>query len=165
MNLSYFKRKAKENATGLKRFLKKLDRIVPEDFDKLIQEEDAKMWLQTDCMTCANCCKTMTPTYTKKDMTRIAAHLKMTTKELFDKWLKKDDNGDIVNREQPCQWLVDNKCSIYEVRPADCAEFPHHNKKPFDLFNDTFAQNIDKCPATYRLISALKKRVEQEYVW
>lgn len=166
MNLQNFKRAAKKNAPQLKKFLKKLDKVVPIDFPKIVREEDAKMWAHTDCTTCANCCKTMTPTFTPKDIKRIAAHLQMTPKAFFDKWLQKEeDTGDTVNRLQPCQFLVDNMCSIYEVRPKDCAEFPHHYKRPFDAYNDTFIQNVDKCPATYRLVSALKKRVEAEYEW
>ena len=90
----------------------------------------------------------------------------MKPKEFKDKWLDKDpDNGDWVNKKQPCQFLKGNICSIYEVRPADCAEFPHHNKKPFDLYNDTFIQNLDYCPATFTLVNRLRKRVEEEYEW
>lgn len=166
MNLRYFHRTAKKNAPRLKKFLKKLDRIVPEGFSKIVKEEDEKVWARTDCTTCANCCKTMTPIFTAKDTRRIAAHFDMSTKTFTEKWLRQEeDTGDWVNRFQPCPFLVNDKCSIYEVRPRDCAEFPHHYKRPFDLYNDTFIQNVDKCPATYRLIAALKKRVEAGYEW
>jgi Fe-S-cluster containining protein len=71
-----------------------------------------------------------------------------------------------MNKSIPCQFLgSDNKCGIYEVRPADCAEFPHHHKQPFDNYNDTFTQNLSYCPATYNLVQRLKKRVEKEYEW
>jgi hypothetical protein len=51
------------------------------------------------------------------------------------------------------------------VRPADCAEFPHHNKKPFDAYNDTFKNNLIHCPATLTLVDRLKKVIEKEYEW
>jgi Fe-S-cluster containining protein len=108
----------------------------------------------------------MTPTFTKKDIKRISAHLEMEPKAFMDKWLKKEeDSGDWVNKIQPCQFLKNNKCSIYEVRPADCAEFPHHNKKPFDAYNDTFKNNLPHCPATLTLVDRVKKIVEKEYEW
>jgi uncharacterized protein len=119
-------------------------------------------------LSCANCCKTMTPTFTKADKVRIAAHLKMSEKELYDKYFEKDpDNGDTVNKTQPCQWLnlKDNKCSIYEVRPLDCSGFPHHTKKRFDNFNHVYEQNIDKCPATYAMVEKMKNWIEAEYKW
>lgn len=166
MDLQKFGKKAGKKKDELTAFLQKLDEIVPEDMPGLVEKTDVGVWTEVDCMACANCCKTMTPTYTPDDIKRIATHLGMTAASFKNKWLEQDkDNGDWVNKQQPCQFLVDNKCSIYEVRPADCAEFPHHNKKPFDEYNDTFIQNVHRCPATFLLVSRLKKKVEKEYEW
>jgi Fe-S-cluster containining protein len=166
MDLKKFRATAARKRKPLTAFLKKLDKIVPEDMPKLVAKVDATVWQDVNCMECANCCKTMTPTFTKKDIKRISAHLDMQPKDFIDRWLiKEKDTGDMVNKTQPCQFLVDNKCSIYDVRPADCAEFPHHNKKPFDLYNDTFRNNLPHCPATLTLVDRLQKIVEKEYVW
>lgn len=148
-------------------FLQKLDTIVPEGMPELVAETDAAVWAEIDCTQCANCCKTMTPTYQRADILRIAKHLGMKPKDFKEKWLMQDEsNGDFVNKQVPCQFLQDdNRCGIYEVRPIDCAEFPHHNKKPFDEYNETFIGNVIRCPATFELVSRLKKRVEQEYEW
>jgi len=166
MDLQEFKKRAYRKKAKLSAFLDKLDDIVPEDLPKIVTETDKTVWADVNCMECANCCKTMTPTFGRKDVVRIAAHLNMEPKEFVERWLKKDEeSGDWVNKQQPCQFLVDNKCSIYEVRPKDCAEFPHHHKRPFDLYNDTFKQNLHRCPATFLLIDRLNKRVEKEYEW
>ena len=166
MDLQKFRRTAARKKDSLSAFLDKLDDLVPEDMPKLVAKADAEMWKEVNCMECANCCKTMTPTFTKADVKRIAAHLEMKPKEFMDKWLvKEEDTGDWINTTQPCQFLKDNMCTIYEVRPADCAEFPHHNKKPFDLYNDTFKNNVIHCPATLILVDKLKKVVEREYEW
>ncbi|HEY9177444.1 MAG TPA: YkgJ family cysteine cluster protein [Flavipsychrobacter sp.] len=166
MDLKKFEKKAAKKKDKLVRFLKKLDKVVPEDMPKLVAEEEAKIWQEVDCLECANCCKTMTPTYTKEDLVRISAHLNMTPKEFKKKWLYKDETGDWMNTSTPCQFLDDrNMCTIYAIRPADCAEFPHHNKKPFDEYNDTFINNVHRCPATFELVNRLRKRVEREYEW
>jgi len=166
MDLKKFGRKAARKRKDLEGFLKKLDEVVPDDLGKMVSREDEKVWEEVDCTTCANCCKTMTPIYTPKDIKRIATHLNMSPKDFFRKWLvKEEDTGSVVNATQPCQFLINDKCSIYEVRPRDCAEFPHHNKRPFDLYNDTFIQNVHRCPATFNLISRLKKRIERDYEW
>ncbi len=166
MDLIRFRRTAARRKGNLAAFLKKLDDIVPEDMPALVREADKAVWQEVNCMECANCCKTMTPTFRKSDIKRIAAHLNMTPRAFMEKWLyKEEDTGDWVNKIQPCQFLVDNKCSIYEVRPADCAAFPHHNKRPFDAYNDTFTNNLDKCPATMLLVDKLKKKVEADYEW
>lgn len=165
MDLEEFKKKVARKKKGLSLFLKKLDEIVPEDMPELVAETDAKVWKDVDCTTCANCCKTMTPTFTRTDVKRISAHLGMKPREFVEKWLYKEEGGDWVNTTQPCQFLENNMCSIYEVRPKDCAEFPHHNKKPFDAYNDTFTQNLSYCPATFTLVERLKKIVERDYEW
>jgi Fe-S-cluster containining protein len=165
MDIEKFRVLAARRRKKLSVFLTQLDDLVPDDIHEIVAREDAEVWKEVDCTQCANCCKTMTPTFTKKDIDRISAHLRMNAKDFKEKWLKKEDAGDWVNTTQPCQFLVDNKCSIYEVRPADCAEFPHHNKKPFDLYNETFKNNLIHCPATLNLISRLKKVVEREYEW
>jgi Fe-S-cluster containining protein len=166
MDLKSFRARASKKKGRLTAFLQKLDKIVPDDMPTLVAEVDATVWRDIDCTTCANCCKTMTPTFTPKDVKRIAAHLNMTPKAFKDKWLyKEEDSGDWVNVTQPCQFLINDMCSIYEVRPVDCAEFPHHNKKPFDLYNDTFTQNLHRCPATFTLIERLEQRVRKEYEW
>lgn len=166
MDLRKFRRTAARKKGQLAAFLKKLDDIVPEDMPRLVKETDLSVWQDVNCMDCANCCKTMTPTFRRSDIIRISAHLGMKPRDFVEKWLfKEEDTGDWVNRIQPCQFLVDNKCSIYEVRPRDCAEFPHHNKRPFDAYNDTFTNNVDKCPATFLLVERLRKKVESEYEW
>mgnify|MGYP003575452851 CR=1 FL=1 len=166
MDLGKFKIAAEAHGGELEDFLKKLDETVPRAMSRIVAEEDAKVWEKVDCTTCANCCKTMTPVFTKADVKRAATHLRMSPKAFFDKWLMvEDDSGNTVNVTQPCQFLVDDKCSIYEVRPRDCAEFPHHNKKPFDLYNETFIQNVRRCPATFILVENLKERIEREYEW
>ena len=166
MDLKKFDKKVADKKKGLKKFLKKLDKVVPENLEELVSEVDKEVWEKVDCLECANCCKTMTPTFSAKDIKRIAAHFDMKPKQFKDKWLYKDKNGDWMNTSTPCQFLGDdNKCSIYEIRPSDCAGFPHHDKKDFDLYNDTYTQNVTRCPATFELVSRLKKRVEKEYEW
>jgi Fe-S-cluster containining protein len=166
MDIEKFRLSAARKKKSLSKFLDKLDEIVPHDMPVLVARLDGEMWKEVNCTECANCCKTMTPTFTPADVKRISAHLGMKAKDFSAKWLKKEeDSEDWVNITQPCQFLEDNKCSIYEVRPADCAEFPHHNKKPFDAYNETFKNNLIHCPATLNLVDRMKKIVEKEYEW
>jgi uncharacterized protein len=128
MNLKQFKRQTAAQREQLAGFLQKLDEVVPDEMPQLVQEEDARVWAESECLSCANCCKKMTPTFTEQDIRRISGHLSMTPKAFKKKWLYKDEEGDWLNTSIPCQFLGDdNKCSIYEVRPFDCAEFPHHH--------------------------------------
>ena len=147
----------------MKRFLTKIEKKTPRGIDAITISLEKEVWKEVDCLTCANCCKTMTPTYTKTDIKRIAAHFKQTPQEFSDKWLvyeKKDK--DWQNKKQPCQFLnlKDNKCSIYEIRPADCSGFPHLPKKKMVDYMHVHKQNIEYCPATYKLVEKLEAALE-----
>ena len=43
-----------------------------------------------------------------------------------------DEEGDFVVRSTPCPFLgSDNLCSIYDVRPSDCARFPYTDERRY----------------------------------
>lgn len=162
VNLRKFRNNVKTNKSAFKRYLTKLEKNPPRGLDKIALRADLDMWQETDCLSCANCCKTMSPTYTPTDLKRIATHFDMTVDEFKAKWLYKDRNNDWLNKKQPCQFLnlTDNKCSIYPIRPKDCAGFPHHTKKKMVDYVHVYKQNIEYCPATYRWIEKMRERVE-----
>ncbi len=157
LSLSKMKKKMLLNRSLFRRFLTKLEKEPPRGLDNLAVKTDKLVWAETDCLACANCCKTMTPTFTNTDIKRISAHLNMTEDAFKKKWLKKDRAGDWINTRQPCQFLNlrDNKCSIYEVRPKDCSGFPHHTRRHMVDYMHVFKQNIEYCPATFRLVERM----------
>ena len=99
----------------------------------------------------------MSPTYADADVKRIARRFKMTTDAFRKKWLRKDKEGDWLNKHTPCQFLDlhSNKCTIYSIRPADCKGFPHLTKKKVADYFHVHKQNIDSCPATFRMVEKL----------
>jgi Fe-S-cluster containining protein len=162
VNLRSFRQVVRHNKRKVKGFLTKLGNNPPRGLENLKIEADKEAWKRTDCLDCANCCKTMSPTYTKKDVQRIASHLGMTEKAFREKWLYKDRTGDWMNVKQPCQFLdlETNMCNIYAVRPRDCAGFPHHNKKKMVEYLHMYKQNIEYCPATYRLVEYINEKLK-----
>jgi hypothetical protein len=159
INLRAFKKKMNLNKRSMKRFLTKIENNPPRGLDSITAAIEPSVWAEVDCLTCANCCKTMTPTYTKADIKRISAHFNETPQEFMDKWLiyeKKD--GDWQNKKQPCQFLnlKDNKCSIYAIRPIDCSGFPHLPKKKMTDYMHVHKQNIEYCPATYKMVEKMQ---------
>jgi Fe-S-cluster containining protein len=163
MIVSKFERRGAQKKKELKKFLKKIEKKAPRGLIKTNAEVAKETWSEVDCLACANCCLKMTPTFKKVEIKRIAAHVGMTTKEYFDKYLEVDEsNGDIVNKNTPCQHLnlKDNKCSIYEIRPADCRLFPHFERKDFNEVSYVIAENVPRCPATLVFVEKLKERLD-----
>lgn len=162
VNLRSFKQKVRYHQKSFKKYLGKIGRKPPRGLDTLAEVIDKEVWQEIDCLSCANCCKTMTPTFTPKDIKRIAAHFTMTPIEFRDKWLRfEKSDGDWVNKKQPCQFLdlSSNMCSIYEVRPADCSGFPYLTKKKMVDYIHVHQQNVDYCPATYKMVEKMMERI------
>lgn len=141
----------------MRSFLTRLEKKAPRNLDVWTVEADKAVWLETDCLSCANCCKTMSPTYNPADIKRISQHLSMTSAEFKTKYLYKDDEGDWLNVKQPCQFLdlKTNMCGIYEVRPSDCAGFPHLIKRKAKNYLHIHSQNVAYCPATFKMVEKI----------
>ncbi len=164
-NLRYFWKKVNGRKRAFRRFLTRLEKNTPRGIDKLAAETEKEVWQEVDCMRCGNCCKTMTPTYTSKDIKRIATHLQMTAADFKEKWLYKEkSSGDWLNKSTPCQFFdrQTHECSIYAVRPADCAGFPHLAKKKMTDYIHVHKQNIELCPATFKLVEKMMSVIKGE---
>jgi Fe-S-cluster containining protein len=74
-----------------------------------------------------------------------------------------DKIGDWMNVKQPCQFLdlKSNMCSIYSVRPLDCAGFPHLTRKKMKDYVHVHHQNVTYCPATYKMVEKMMERVKK----
>lgn len=161
-SLRAFKQKARKRKNSMRRFLSKVEKNTPRGIERTVAVLEKEVWAVTDCLSCANCCKTMTPTFNAKDLVRISAHFGQTVDEFKAKWLYREKGGarDWMNKKQPCQFLnlKDNKCSIYAVRPDDCAGFPHLPKKLKDYVH-VHKQNIEYCPATFNLVERMMDNI------
>jgi Fe-S-cluster containining protein len=152
-SLRSFKYKVRLRGKTLKRYLTRLEKNPPRGLDSIAAKVDAEVWKGMDCLACGNCCRSMTPTFKRSDIVRIAAHLGMEPAAFKSKWLTLDDEGkDLINKKQPCQFLdlSSNMCSIYEVRPADCAGFPYLKKRKMTEYMHVHKQNIEFCPGHFQ---------------
>ena len=103
------------------------------------------------------CCSTTGPLFTDKDIGRIARHLRIKPSEFTEKYLRIDEDKDYVLQQVPCAFLgEDNRCSIYDVRPKACREFPHTDRiKQHQILNLT-QKNVGGLPSGLRDCRELK---------
>ncbi len=152
--------KAKEKHSETKKYFAKLRKKAPKNFDYLMQELHEDEFERTDCLKCANCCKTTGPLFTNADIERIAKHMKLKPQVFIAQYLKVDEEDDYVLQQVPCTFLgSDNYCSIYDVRPKACREFPHTNRKKFQQISSLTLNNVAICPAAFNIVEEMKKRI------
>ena len=111
-------------------------------------------------MECGNCSKTTGPLFTDKDILRISKYLKIKPSEFTLKYLRLDEDSDYVLKSVPCFFLEkDNFCSIYEVRPKACREFPHTSRRRQHQLLDITLKNIEVCPAVFDIVEKMKNKL------
>lgn len=143
-----------------RKFLTVLKKKPPKNLDKLVKEVHTEVFEEIDCTACANCCKTLGPLFTEADITRIAKYLKMRLPVFEEMYLQVDEDKDKVFKFMPCPFLGgDNLCSIYDIRPKACREFPHTDRKKIYQINHLTMKNTLTCPAAYLFVEKLKNRL------
>lgn len=141
-------------------FLAKLRKKPPRDLDYTMQALHEAEFTRTNCLECANCCKTTGPLITPADLDRIAKHLRMKPGRFVSEYLRQDEDGDWVLQQLPCPFLaLDNSCGIYSVRPKACREYPHTDRRKFHQIADLTLKNVAICPAAFAIVENMLERI------
>ncbi|SFR53423.1 hypothetical protein SAMN04490243_2706 [Robiginitalea myxolifaciens] len=161
-DLENIKARAAEKKKENQRFFRKLKSRPPKNLDGLMQELHTDEFERTDCLECANCCKTTGPLFTPADVDRISGKLRMKPGDFVDEYLRTDEEGDLVLQEVPCRFLAaDNACLIYDFRPKACREYPHTDRRKFHQIGSLTIKNTAICPAAFRIVESLKQRLPE----
>lgn len=140
--LEYYKKNKKR--------LAKMDKIIHQLHDDISEK--------IDCLSCANCCRSLGPAIYDKDIERMAKALRIKPSEVVSSYLRIDEDGDYVFKSMPCPFLMpDNYCSIYDSRPKACREYPHTDRKNFEQIYKLTVKNTATCPIAYEVLSELIK--------
>lgn len=160
LDIERYKELAQQKQGEHRKFLATLKKKAPKNLDKIVQKVHQEVFAEIDCTACANCCKTLGPLFTEADIQRIAKHFRMKLGAFEEAFLKVDEDGDKVFKAMPCPFLgEDNLCSIYEVRPKACREFPHTDRKKIYQINNLTIKNTLFCPAAYLFVEKLRARL------
>lgn len=146
------------------RFLRSLKMVSdPDRIDDLARDLHQDAFGKIDCTRCAKCCKTMQPGLTDEDIGRIAGHLGLTREAFVAAYLEADpEEGGYRMKAMFCPLLgQDGRCTVYEVRPQACREFPHTDKEGFIWRTYGHAANTLSCPAVYFIVKRLRQRLRR----
>lgn len=130
-----------------------------EKMDTIIHQLHIEASDTIDCLSCANCCKTLGPAIYDRDIERLAKALRIKPSEVVSTYLKIDEDGDYVFHSMPCPFLMpDNYCSVYESRPKACREYPHTDRKKFTQIYKLTVKNTLTCPIAFQVLKDLLRR-------
>ena len=139
-----------------KKIFRKMKQAKPNDLDQKFHKGHEAEFKKMDCLSCANCCKTTSPIFRDADIRRISKHLRIKEGRFISDYLRMDEEQDYVLKSSPCSFLEkDNSCSIYDVRPLACREYPHTDRKNMFQVLEITAENSLICPAVARIVLAI----------
>jgi Fe-S-cluster containining protein len=150
--------RAEENFE-FRQFLKHHPKLRSEQVDSLVFRISDQVWKGIDCTTCGNCCRAVSPTLQEEDVKRVACHLGMSPPEFEAKHLKPTESAadaPWIMRERPCPFLRDNRCTVYEQRPANCRDYPYLDKPDFTSRTLSMIGRLAECPAVFEVWEQLK---------
>ena len=160
MNPSYQKlleiaqSKKKDN----KKFLDRLKKKKPFDLDEVTHRLHDKSFEHINCLECANCCRTIGPRVTNRDIENLSKHFRVKPSEFTNQYLRVDEDGDHVFKKMPCVFIDENNyCTVYSHRPAACREYPHTQQKQVIKKLSITYQNSMICPAVAEVVEGLKR--------
>ncbi len=152
--LSELKARATKVQSENKTFFERLRKKKPKDLDETVHELHEEVFEEIDCLSCANCCKSISPIITERDIERLAKHFRMKENAFIEEYLFRDEDGDFVYKSSPCPFLMpDNYCMVYEQRPKACREYPHTDRRKFHQILKLTLKNTFVCPAVYLVVS------------
>lgn len=158
MDIKKFNDKAQRLAKENKKFLSGLKKKDPRKVDDAFHQVHDEVFEDTDCLTCANCCKTTSPIFYQTDIERLAKGLRLKPQELIKQYLRIDEDDDYVVNSSPCPFLdEDNSCKVYDNRPKACRDYPHTNRKKMVQLMDLTYNNTLVCPAVLEIVERMKK--------
>ncbi len=157
MNLLTLSKLAEKASKENLKFVTKLRKKNPVNLDKVVHDIHDDVFTNTNCLDCANCCKTISPMITNKDIEKISKYLRLKPSVFTERYIHIDNDDQYVFNQTPCPFLMpDNYCQIYEQRPKACAEYPHTDRKKFYQLLQLTLKNTFICPAAYEIMEKLK---------
>jgi Fe-S-cluster containining protein len=140
--------------------IKLLRRKRAGEIEAIMNRLHSQAFTEISCLDCGNCCRSLGPRLTDRDVQRIGRTLGKTSAEVHDEYLKYDEDNDLVFRSLPCPFLgEDNFCFVYDSRPQACAEYPHSEGRQVRGRLGQLIKNSAYCPAVYRILELLDEEL------
>ncbi len=138
----------------------RLNQLDRRKLDTVFHTAHDEVFTSFDCLSCANCCKSIPPILRDADIRRIASYLRIKPSEFSERFVRRDEDDDMVMNASPCPFLeADNTCRIYPQRPLACAEYPHTDRTRMYQILKLTQNNATVCPAVRMILNKIENTI------
>lgn len=147
-----------EDNWAFRRFIKWQLDMDDQELDALVAEITDQVREHINCQECGNCCR-LRPDLNEEDVERIAAYLGLSRQEFLDQYATTGQDGQLRIARTPCPFLESKRCTIQEVRPLSCRDYPFLYRDGFRSRTIGVISNSFICPIVYNVLEELKGRL------
>ncbi len=151
---------------SVKKSLYDIKKRPPVKLDLQVQKIHNEVFAETDCLTCAQCCKKISPILCRHDIIRLAKAVRMPLIDFAEKYLVLENDDSYAFKNAPCPFLsFDNRCDVFDDRPTACREYPHTDRRRFHQLIDLSIKNAEICPAVEKILEKLVSTTAKDLVF
>jgi len=153
--------RAERNGDRYTAYLRRLKKKRKIPLEVLFKEAHSIAFNEIDCLDCGRCCSMLGPGIKNKDISRLARRERIKPAEFIRKYLKTDEDNDLIFKTMPCPFLGnDNYCFVYEDRPEACRDYPHMDSGRQSGRIILHINNLKYCPALVLAVEYLMKEYD-----
>ncbi len=143
-------------------FVYEIQRVPTRAFNDLFYQTLNEVERKIDCTQCANCCKVFHVGLHEEEIKRLADIKHTEYKDFVQQYVSiEHPTGIHFLKLNPCIFLSNNLCTIYEQRPQACIHFPHPASMDVKHNIRRVLKNYTVCPIIFNTIEHCKKRVRE----
>ncbi len=125
--------------------------------DTIVHRLDKEIRSQIDCQKCGNCCNSLSPSLSEKEIERLSVVLGCSQPDFEKQYIEIDaSDGAKCLKGTPCGLLNGTSCTVYTDRPEACKSYPFTQLPNFVNRTLGVISNYGVCPIVFNLYERLK---------
>lgn len=153
----------KDENWGFRTFIKAYSKLPEGRVDAMAERFAREAQAQIECTSCAACCRDNFIPVNDEEVERLAKRLEITPDDFRARYVQpKTNEHDTGIDAQPCPFLQDSLCSVYEDRPEVCQGYPYIGG---NIASRTIGiiERAGTCPIIFDMLERLKDELGYNY--